>query len=159
MDDVEWLLSTLSAELEVRPPTSRRREARYLAGNCVKLYHGERLIAYAEMRMVGRHMEISTVLVDAKYRGQGKGKELIKKALKSITCDKILCCTKNPAMAKVLHDLGFTVKKWPGFYTYTILSINTLRRLFSMLLRFEFKRIWQQGKGIHTYDMFVIEEK
>jgi ribosomal protein S18 acetylase RimI-like enzyme len=111
------------------------------------------------MRMVGRHMEISTVLVDAKYRGQGKGKELIKKALESITCDKILCCTKNPAMAKVLRDLGFTVKKWPGSYTYLILSINTLRRLFSMLLRFEFKRIWQQGKGIHTYDMFVIEEK
>ena len=159
MDDVEWLLSTLSSELEVRPPTSRRREAKYLAGNCVKLYHGKQLIAYAEMRMVGRHMEISTVLVDSNYRGQGKGKELIKKALESITCDKILCCTKNPAMAKVLHDLGFTVKKWPGFYTYTILSINTLRRLFSMLLRFEFKRIWQQGKGIHTYDMFVIEEK
>ena len=159
MDDVEWLLSTLSSELEVRPPTSRRREAKYLAGNCVKLYHGKQLIAYAEMRMVGRHMEISTVLVDSNYRGQGKGKELIKKALESITCDKILCCTKNPAMAKVLHDLGFTVKKWPGFYTYTILSINTIRRLFSMLLRFEFKRIWQQGKGIHTYDMFVIEQK
>ena len=159
MDDVEWLLSTLSSELEVRPPTSRRREAKYLAGNCVKLYHGKQLIAYAEMRMVGRHMEISTVLVDSNYRAQGKGKELIKKALESITCDKILCCTKNPAMAKVLHDLGFTVKKWPGFFTYTILSINTIRRLFSMLLRFEFKRIWQQGKGIHTYDMFVIEEK
>ena len=159
MDDVEWLLSTLSSELEVRPPTSRRREAKYLAGNCVKLYQGKQLIAYAEMRMVGRHMEISTVLVDSNYRGQGKGKELIKKALESITCDRILCCTKNPAMAKVLHDLGFTVKKWPGFYTYTILSINTIRRLFSMLLRFEFKRIWQQGKGIHTYDMFVIEEK
>ena len=159
MDDVEWLLSTLSSELEVRPPTSRRREAKYLAGNCVKLYHGKQLIAYAEMRMVGRHMEISTVLVDSNYRGQGKGKELIKKALESITCDKILCCTKNPAMAKVLHDLGFTVKKWPGFYTYTILSINTIRRLFSMLLRFEFKRIWQQGKGIHTYDMFVFEQK
>ena len=159
MDDVEWLLSTLSSELEVRPPTSRRREAKYLAGNCVKLYHGKQLIAYAEMRMVGRHMEISTVLVDSNYRGQGKGKELIKKALESITCDKILCCTKNPAMAKVLHDLGFTVKKWPGFYTYAILSINTIRRLFSMLLRFEFKRIWQQGKGIHTYDMFVIEQK
>ena len=66
--------------------------------------------------------------------------------------------TKNPAMAKVLKDLGFTVKKWPGFYTYLILSINTIRRLFSMLIRFEFKRIWQQGKGIHKYDMYVIEE-
>ena len=159
MDDVEWLQSTLSSELEVRPPTSRRREAKSLAGNCVKLYHGEQLIAYAAMRMVGRHMEISTVLVDANFRSQGKGKELIRKALGSITCDKILCCTKNPAMAKVLKDLGFTVKKWPGSYTYLILSINTIRRLCSMLLRFEFKRIWHQGKGIHKYDMFVIEEK
>ena len=158
MDDVEWLQSTLSSESEVRPPTSRRREAKSLAGDCVKLYHGEQLIAYAEMRMVGRHMEISTVLVDANFRSQGKGKELISKALGSITCNKILCCTKNPAMAKVLKDLGFTVK-WPGSYTYLILSINTIRRLFSMLLKFEFKRIWQQGKGIHKYDMFVIEEK
>ena len=159
MDDVEWLQSTLSSELEVRPPTSRRREAKSLAGNCVKLYHGEQLIAFAAMRMVGRHMEISTVLVDANFRSRGKGKELISKALGSITCDKILCCTKNPAMAKVLKDLGFTVKKWPGSYTYLILSINTIRRLCSMLLRFEFKRIWHQGKGIHKYDMFVIEEK
>jgi len=159
MDDVEWLQSTLSSELEVRPPTSRRREAKSLAGNCVKLYHGEQLIAFAAMRMVGRHMEISTVLVDANFRSQGKGKELISKALGSITCDKILCCTKNPAMAKVLKDLGFAVKKWPGSYTYLILSINTIRRLCSMLLRFEFKRIWHQGKGIHKYDMFVIEEK
>ena len=158
MDDVEWLQSTLSSELEVRPPTSRRREAKSLAGNCVKLYHGEQLIAYAAMRMVGRHMEISTVLVDANFRSQGKGKELISKALGGITCDKILCCTKNPAMAKVLKDLGFAVKKWPGSYTYLILSINTIRRLCSMLLRFEFKRIWHQGKGIHKYDMFVIEE-
>ena len=159
MDDVEWLQSTLSSESEVRPPTSRRREAKSLAGDCVKLYHGEQLIAYAEIRMVGHHMEISTVLVDANFRSQGKGKELISKALGSITCNKILCCTKNPAMAKVLKDLGFTVKKWPGSYTYLILSINTIRRLFSMLLKFEFKRIWQQGKGIHKYDMFVIEEK
>ena len=158
MDDVEWLQSTLSSESEVRPPTSRRREAKSLAGDCVKLYHGEQLIAYAEIRMVGHHMEISTVLVDANFRSQGKGKELISKALGSITCNKILCCTKNPAMAKVLKDLGFTVK-WPGSYTYLILSINTIRRLFSMLLKFEFKRIWQQGKGIHKYDMFVIEEK
>ena len=95
MDDVEWLQSTLSSELEVRPPTSRRREAKSLAGNCVKLYHGEQLIAYAAMRMVGRHMEISTVLVDANFRSQGKGKELISQALGSITCDKILCCTKT----------------------------------------------------------------
>jgi len=67
-----------------------------------------------------------------------------------------MACTKNPAMAKVLHSLGFKVTKWPGFWTNFILSINTIKRLIAMLIRFDFKRIWQQGKGIHKYDQFEI---
>ena len=156
MEDVDWLKSMLSKELEVRPPNSNKRERKYLAGNCVKLYNEDRIIAYAEMRKVGNHMEISTVLVDPDYRGKGHGQELIKQAVQVIAYPKILCATKNPAMAKVLHNLDFKIVKWPGFWTYFILSFNTLRRLISMLIRFEFKRIWQQGKGIHKYDMFEI---
>jgi len=157
MEDVDWLISMLSNELEVRPPSRRKREQRFLDGDCVKLYDNGRIFAYAEMRMVGKYMEISTVLIDPKYRGKGHGKELIEKALQHITKDKILCCTKNPAMAKVLGNLDFKVTKWPGFWTFLILSINTVRRMFSMIFRLEFRRIWRQGKGIHKYDMFEIK--
>ena len=154
MEDVDWLRSMLSMEREVRPPGSKKSENKYLTGNCVKLYDRERIIAYAEMRKVGSHVEISTVLVDPEYRNKGYGKELICQAVKKIDHNKILCCTKNPAMAKMLHSLDFKITKWPGFWTYFVLSVYTIKRLFSMLVRLDFKRIWQQGKGIHKYDLF-----
>ena len=156
MGDVDWLRSMLAMEREVRPPGSKKSENKYLTGNCVKLYDRKRIVAYAEMRKVGSHVEISTVLVDPEYRNKGYGKELIGQAIKKIGHNKILCCTKNPAMAKVLHTLNFKITKWPGFWTYFILSINTIKRLFSMLIRLDFRRIWQQGKGIHKYDQFEI---
>ena len=158
MNDVKWLKSMLAGELEVRPPVSDKREARYLESNCAKLYRQNKLIAYAEMRKVGTHIEISTVLVDPKFRGQGVGKELIEKAVKQIENDKILCCTKNPAMAKVLQGVGFKSIGWPGFWTAIILSFNTIRRLFSMLFRLEFKRIWRQGKGIMKYERYELKK-
>ena len=156
MEDVDWLKSMLALEQEVRPPSSTRREQKYLDGNCVKLYHDGRIVAYAEIRKVGSHMEISTVLVDPEYRNQGYGKKLMQQAIEKIEHNKIMCCTKNPAMAKVLYDLDFKITKWPGFWTNFVLTFNTFRRLFSMLIRFDFKRIWQQGKGILKYDQFEI---
>ena len=154
MEDVDWLRSMLSMEQEVRPPGSKKSEAKVLNDNCVKLYDNDRIVAYAEMRKVGSHVEISTVLVDHEYRNKGYGKRLIKEAFKKIDHDKILCCTRNPAMAKVLHSLDFKITKWPGFWTNFILLTNTIKRLFSMLIRLDFKRIWLQVKGIHRYNQF-----
>mgnify|MGYP001246177979 CR=1 FL=1 len=156
MKDVDWLKSMLALEREVRPPSSAKREQKYLDGNCVKLYHDGKIVAYAEMRKVGKHTEISTVLVDPSQRNKGVGKELILKAVESIENDKILCCTKNPAMAKVLQNLEFKSIGWPGFSTATVLTFNTFARLFSMLIRFEFRRIWQQGQGIHKYERYEL---
>lgn len=158
MEDVRWLKSMLRDELEVRPPSNDKKEARFLAGNCVKIYKNNKIIAYAEMRKVGNHTEISTVLVDSKYRGRGIGKELIEMAIKEIKNNKILCCTKNPAMANVLQKLNFDSIGWPGLSTATILTFNTFARLVSMLIRFEFKRIWRQGKGIHKYERYELKK-
>ena len=158
MEDVRWLKKMLSSELEVRPPSSDKKEAKYLAGNCAKIYRDGDLIGYAEMRKVGSHTEISTVLVDKDFRKQGIGKELIEKAVKQIKSDKILCCTKNPAMAKVLQNLTFKSIGWPGLSTAIMLTFNTFARLLSMLIRFEFKRIWRQGKGIHKYERYEFKK-
>lgn len=157
MEEVRWLKTMLSTELEVRPPTSDKKEAKYLQGDCAKIYRDGDIIGYAEMRKVGSHTEISTVLVDNNFRGQGVGKELIEMAVKQIKNDKILCCTKNPAMAKVLQALEFKSIGWPGFWTATILTLNTFARLLSMLIRFEFKRIWRQGKGILKYERYELK--
>ena len=110
------------------------------------------------MRKVGNHTEISTVLVDSSQRNKGVGKELILKAIESIESGKVLCCTKNPAMAKVLQNLNFKSIGWPGLTTATMLTFNTFARLFSMLIRFEFRRIWQQGKGIHRYERYELSK-
>ena len=157
MEDVDWLRSMLSNEREVRPPRSKKSEQRFLERNCVKLYDNDRIVAYAEMHRVGSHVEISTVLVDHEYRNKGFGKRLVKQMMGEINHHKILCCTKNPAMAKVLHSLGFKKTKWPGIWTNFILCINIIRRFISMLIRFDFARIWQQGKGIHRYSLFEIK--
>ena len=159
MDDCAWLKSMLASELEVRPPMSNRREEKALAGECSKLYHDGKLIAFAERRKVGSHVEISTVLVDDKHRGKGVGKELILEALAEIDAPLVLCCTKNPAMAAVLQSQGFTSIGWPGASTAIGLTVNTMLRLCSMLLRFEIKRIWVQGKGIHKYERYVLDRR
>ena len=95
MEDVRWLKAMLSSELEVRPPASDKKEAKYLTGNCVKIYRDGNLVAYAEMRKVGSHTEISTVLVDSKYRNQGIGKELIEKAIREIEITKSFAVQKT----------------------------------------------------------------
>ena len=101
-------------------------------------------------------MEISTVLVDPEYRNQGYGKKLMQQAVEKIEHNKIMCCTKNPAMAKLLHELDFKITKWPGLWTNFVLTIYTFRRLISMIIRLDFKRIWLQGKNILNYDQFEI---
>ena len=62
-------------------------------------------------------------------------------------------------MAKVLKSLGFTAVGWPGLSTAIGLSLNTLGRLLSMIIRFEFRRIWIQGKGILAYERYVLETR
>ena len=96
MEEVRWLKTMLSTELEVRPPTSDKKEAKYLQGDCAKIYRDGDIIGYAEMRKVGSHTEISTVLVDNNFRGQGVGKELIGMAVKQIKNDKSNRTRKNP---------------------------------------------------------------
>lgn len=158
MEDCVWLRSMLTSELEVRPPRSERKEKQALAGFCTTIYDNGRLVAFAEMRKVGSHVEISTVLVDPAHRGRGVGKSLIRTSVEQIEGSLVLCCTKNPAMAKVLKSLGFTAVGWPGISTAIGLTINTIGRLLSMLIRFEFKRIWIQGKGILAYERYVLEK-
>ena len=74
MEDCVWLRSMLASELEVRPPKSERKEKQALDGFCSTLRDNGQLIAFAEMRKVGSHVEISTVLVDQPIVARAWGK-------------------------------------------------------------------------------------
>ena len=52
MEEVKWLKFMLSHELAVRPPMNDKKEAKLLAGNCVKLHRDGEIIGYAEIRKV-----------------------------------------------------------------------------------------------------------
>jgi GNAT superfamily N-acetyltransferase len=156
MEDAAWLKTMLASELEVRPPRSLQSEGKALERWCSKIHIEGRLVAFAEMRKVGSHVEISTVLVDKNHRGMGVGGLLIEDALEHIPDGKVLCCTKNPAMAAVLQKQGFSPIGWPGTKTAVSLSVNTVRRLASMLFRLEFRRVWIQGKGILKYERYEL---
>jgi len=37
---------------------------------------------------------------------------------------------------------------------YILLTINTIKRVFSMIFRLEFKRLWVQAKGFTKYKIY-----
>lgn len=157
MDDVAWLRDMLARELEVRPPRAATAEARALAGDCITLRREARLVAFAEIRRLGPATEISTVLVDPDHRGQGLGVTLIEKAMESIETPMVFSATKHPAMARTLERAGFTRVRWPGTRLMLHLIWNTLGRMFEMLWRLEFRRIWVQGRSIFGYTRYMTQ--
>ena len=159
MQDAHWLREMLSLELEVRPPRSLKAEQRFLSGNVVTLRNDGSLIGYTDIRDYGKAAEITTFIIDPKFRGKGNAKKLILKAIEITPHKIILSCTKNPKMATALENCGFEITHWPGLKEYILLTINTIKRIFSMLFRLEFKRLWVQAKGFTKYKIYKLQIK
>jgi GNAT superfamily N-acetyltransferase len=159
MQDAQWLREMLSQELEVRPPHSLKREQRLLSGNVATLRNDGSLIGYTDIRDYGKAAEITTFIIDPKFRGKGNAKKLILKAIEITPHKIILSCTKNPKMAAALKSCGFEMTHWPGLKEYILLTINTIKRIFSMLFRLEFKRLWVQAKGFTKYKIYKLQIK
>jgi GNAT superfamily N-acetyltransferase len=156
MQDAQWLREMLSQELEVRPPRSLKSEQRFLSGNVAILRSGGFIIGYTDIRDYGKTAEITTFIIDPRFRGQGNAKKLILKAIDITPHKIILSCTKNPKMAATLEGCGFEITHWPGLKEYILLTINTIKRVFSMLFRLEFKRLWVQAKGFTKYKIYKL---
>ena len=152
-----WLREMLSQELEVRPPRSLKSEQRFFPGNIVTLRNDGDLIGYTSIRDYGKAAEITTFIIDPKFRGKGNAKKLVLKVIENIPHSIILSCTKNPKMAAVLEDCGFERIHWPGLKEYILLILNTIKRIFSMVFRLEFKRLWIQAKGFMKYKIYKLE--
>ena len=157
MQDAQWLREMLSQELEVRPPRSLKAEQRFLSGNVVTLRIDGYLIGYTDIRDYGNAAEITTFIIDPKFRGKGNAKKLILKAIEITPHKIILSCTKNPKMAAALEGCGFKITHWPGLKEYILLTINTIKRVFSMIFRLEFKRLWVQAKGFTKYKIYKLQ--
>jgi len=143
--------------MEVRPPRSLRVEQKILAGNVVTLRIDDDIIGFTEIRSYGKTAEIATFIIDPKYRGKGNAKKLVLKAIKISPQKRIISCTKNPKMARVLEDCGFEITHWPGLKEYILLTINTIKRVLSMIFRLEFKRLWVQAKGFTKYKIYKLQ--
>ena len=156
MQDAQWLRKMLSQELEVRPPRSLKSEQRFLSGNIATLRSDGFIIGYTDIRDYGKTAEITTFIIDPRFRGQGNAKKLILKAIDITPHKIILSCTKNPKMAATLEGCGFEITHWPGLKEYILLTINTIKRVFSMLFRLEFKRLWVQAKGFTKYKIYKL---
>ena len=156
MQDAQWLRKMLSQELEVRPPRSLKSEQRFLSGNIATLRSDGFIIGYTDIRDYGKTAEITTFLIDPKFRGKGNAKKLVLKAIEITPHKIILSCTKNPKMASALEGCGFEIIHWPGLKEYILLTINTIKRVFSMLFRLEFKRLWVQAKGFTKYKIYKL---
>ncbi len=157
MQDAQWLREMLSQELEVRPPRSLKSEQRFLSGNVAILRSDGFIIGYTDIRDYGKTAEITTFIIDPRFRGQGNAKKLILKAIDITPHKIILSCTKNPKMAATLEGCGFEITHWPGLKEYILLTINTIKRVFSMIFRLEFKRIWVQAKGFTKYKIYKLQ--
>jgi GNAT superfamily N-acetyltransferase len=157
MQDAHWLREMLSLELEVRPPRSLKAEQRLLSGNVVTLRNDGSLIGYTDIRDYGKAAEITTFIIDPKFRGKGNAKKLILKAIEITPHKIILSCTKNPKMAAALEGCGFEITHWPGLKEYILLTINTIKRVFSMIFRLEIKRLWVQAKGFTKYKIYKLQ--
>jgi GNAT superfamily N-acetyltransferase len=157
MQDAQWLREMLSLELEVRPPRSLKVEQRFLSSNVVTLRNNGSLIGYTGIRNYGKAAEITTFIIDPKFRGKGNAKKLILKAIEITPHKIILSCTRNPKMAAALQGCGFEITHWPGLKEYILLTINTIKRIFSMLFRLEFKRLWVQAKGFTKYKIYKLQ--
>ena len=156
MQDAQWLREMLSQELEVRPPRSLKSEQRFLSGNVAILRSDGFIIGYTDIRDYGKTAEITTFIIDPRFRGQGNAKKLILKAIDITPHKIILSCTKNPKMAATLEGCGFEITHWPGLKEYILLTNNTIKRVFSMLFRLEFKRLWVQAKGFTKYKIYKL---
>ena len=159
MQYAQWLRKMLSQELEVRPPRSLKSEQRFLSGNIATLRSDGFIIGYTDIRDYGKTAEITTFIIDPRFRGQGNAKKLVLKAIDITPHKIILSCTKNPKMAATLEGCGFEITHWPGLKEYILLTINTIKRVFSMLFRLEFKRLWVQAKGFTKYKIYKLQIK
>jgi GNAT superfamily N-acetyltransferase len=157
----EWLRTMLVAELDLRPARSIGKEAYGLTGDDAITIRDKdaRLIGYGRMTRCGKYLELTTVVIDPDRRGKGHSHQLIAQAIKLTPNGLPLhCWTKSPALTKSLIAAGFVRKKSPSLrYLPNIIFLTSIR-IFSLIIRLQFRRSSHQIRHLPHYKLHVLQQ-
>ncbi|MCH2267936.1 MAG: hypothetical protein DSY41_03320 [Candidatus Poseidoniales archaeon] len=160
--DAEWLVSMLTAELDLRPPRSIEAERVRLESGKPILLRDEagRLVAHGSLRRLGRGWELVTLVVEPSRRGEGLSHRLVEAAVERVGSTATLhSWTKSPALAKSLLDAGFRRTRWLGLAVGAHLSLLSATRVVAQLLRLEWRRTAHQIINLGRYKLYVLDSK
>ena len=141
MGDREWLANQLANELDLiscKPKHS------------IFIYRDKKPIAHYSIVGRGGIKELTTVLVDPEFRGQGISYQILEKCT-SKTC----VFTKNPALINSLEKSGFKSAWWPGFVPFVIMMFDRAWRLTKMIFTLNLRRCLHQCRHFFSYRMFI----
>ena len=146
-EDLGWLKSMASEELDLRPPS--------LVGidqNSIIL-RDESGIAIAHATVTNRWQgkEINTFLVDPNHRGKGLSHKLLSK----INEGRVFCYTRNSRLQSALEKAGYSKKLFPGIIATFNLALTRTGLLIWMLATFDFKRIFHQIINFPKYKLYM----
>lgn len=159
LTDLSWVDDLIRSELDVRPIYSQRRSLKAFEKAALIRSDEGKPLAYAEVVNHLKGVEITTVLVDRRHRGQGYGKVLMKEVISKIDNDLIFLHTKSPALVSIIQKIGFKKKSIPSFISGISILLRLPRRSLTMIFRGDFKRLWLQTKTLSKYDCYVLEVK
>ena len=141
MGDREWLAKQLAGELDLI--SCREKKSRYI-------YRDKKPIAHYSIVGRGGIKELTTVVVDPEFRGQGLSYEILEQ------CQGPTCVfTKNLALINSLEKTGFKSAWWPGFIPFTVMMFDRVWRVVKMVLTLDFKRCLHQCRHLFSYRMFI----
>ena len=141
MEEREWLAKQLANELDLI--SCSEKNSRFI-------YRDEKPIAHYSIVGRGGIKELTTVLVDPEFRGQGLSYEILEHCT-----EKTCVFTKNPALVKALEKSGFKSAWWPGFIPFIIMMFDRAWRLIKMILSLNLRRCLHQCRHLFSYRMFI----
>ena len=161
-----WLITMLDSEDDLRSPGSLAAEARRGARVPRILLHEEgEPVAYAELRRVGRAVELATVVVDPDYRGQGYCHRIVHEAWERWRQDPIVHgCSVMPevdlarAMRTEEESSEPSVVRGPlvSFTRDAAMAAGLIGGGFSMVQRRRrFSRLWLYRSDLATLPLGI----
>lgn len=159
-DDLDWLSTQISQELDIRPKYSKKTEKKLLENATIIRNEKSEIIAYAELVNHLKGVEIGTVLVDPNHRGEGYGYNLLQLVLEKTDSNLVFLYTKSPALKAICTKLGFKRKGIPSVLSgISILLMKMPKRFLTTVFRADFKRLWVQTITLRQYHCYVLKRE